>query len=178
MKRIVVVAMAFAIAGWAVGGSALAQQNAPGWGMGGMGSMGAGPSAPHYSMHYSWFGPGQGRSCFMMTDENGAFPSIEQRLDFMRTTIGITEAQLPQWNAYAQAVGRSLETMRAAYQTMMNTMMSLNFVERFNLQLNAMNSHLAQLQQVTPALSAVYAVLTPEQKAKADGVFRSMGCYP
>ncbi|MEQ1669383.1 MAG: Spy/CpxP family protein refolding chaperone [Hyphomicrobium sp.] len=145
-------------------------------GMGGMMGYSMGQSGPGY-MHFGWFGPGAMNACFMATGENGAFPSLDHRLEFIAKNLAITDAQVPQWTAYTTALKRSVETMQAAHQTMMANIMNMNFVERFNVQLNAMNTHLAQLQQVAPALSAVYTVLTPEQKAKADQMFRAMGCF-
>lgn len=143
---------------------------------GGMHGYSMGQSGPGF-MHFSWFGPGSMTGCFMTSGENGAFPSLDHRLEFIAKTLAITDAQMPQWTAYATALKRSTATLQAAHQTMMAQLMNMNFVERFNAQLTAMNAHLAELQQVAPALAALYGALTPDQKAKADQLFRAMGCF-
>lgn len=169
-----------------------AQTAGAGPGMGGMagmgysmgGGMGSGSMwGPGSMWGYGWMGPGAAGSqgfmagCFMVTGENGAFPSLDERFRFLKSSIGITDAQAPEWDNYEAAVKRSLVATQAAWQTMMANMMSLNFAERFSRQLEALNAHIANLQQVMPALARVYGTLSPEQKARADGLFRSMGCF-
>lgn len=113
----------------------------------------------------------------MATGDNGNFPSLDERLNYIHAALMISQAQQPQWQAFALALKRSQETMQAAYRTMMNNLMNMNFVDRFNTQLNAMNAHMAELQKVVPALATLYGVLTVEQKTRADELFRSMGCF-
>ncbi|HMN36094.1 MAG TPA: Spy/CpxP family protein refolding chaperone [Hyphomicrobium sp.] len=144
--------------------------------MGGMGLAGSYSPNHFMMMHGGWFGPGS-MGCFIMDGTENAFATLEQRLEFIRSMLAITESQRPQWEAFAGAILRSRETMRSAYQVMMNNMMNMNFADRFNQQLTAMNAHLTQLQQVAPALNALYGVMTNEQRQKADNLFRSMGCF-
>lgn len=158
------------------GGMGAMGGSSPGMGHGMMGGMGPGMMWGH-----GWMGHGRSPSgfmagCFMITGENGAFGSLDARFMFLRTNIGITDAQAQKWAAYENAVKNSLTATEAAWRTMMENLMSLDFAERFRRQLEALNAHLASLQQVLPALAEVYATLTPEQRMRADGLFRSMGC--
>lgn len=158
--------------GSGMSGSGMSGMMGMGFGMGGMPG-----TPPPFMMHHSWFSPGNMGGCFMATGENGAFPNIDERMNFIQLSLSITDAQRPQWEGFVNAIRRSQETMQMTYQTMMGNMMNMNFVERFNQQLTAMNTHMAALQKVAPALAAFYGVLTPEQKTRADGLFRSMGCF-
>ena len=48
--------------------------------------------------------------------------------------------------------------------------------DRLNAQIAAMESRVAALKEVKPALEKLYAALTDEQKKKADEVLTGMGC--
>ncbi len=145
-----------------------------GMGMGGMGmgGMGMGGMHPGFSMHHSWFGPGMA-GCFMMAGDPAM---LAQKLNALRDALSLSATQASQWDAFANAVMRSHETMQAAYQTMMSNMMNMNFAERFTKQLEAMNLHMAEMQKVSPALVALYGALTPDQKARAEAQFHALGC--
>lgn len=158
--------------GMGMGGMGMGGMGMGGMGMGGMGGMGMGGMHPGFSMHYGWFGPGMA-GCFMT---GGDAAMLTQKLNALHDALALSDAQKPQWDAFASAVARSHDTMQAAYQTMMSNMMNMNFAERFTKQLGAMNVHMAEMQKVAPALAALYAVLTPEQKARAEAQFHALGC--
>jgi hypothetical protein len=65
-------------------------------------------------------------------------------------------------------------------QTMHNTMMSASSpatpVERLDRHISAMESRLQSLKEVKPALSALYAALSDDQKKTADDLLTGMGC--
>ncbi len=143
-----------------------------GMGMGGMGMGGMGGMHPGFQMHHGWFSPGMA-GCFIT---GGDAAILAQRLNALHDALALSTAQKPQWDGFASAVVRSNETMQAAYRTMLANMMNMNFAERFNKQLEAMNLSMAELQKVAPALAALYGVLTPEQKVRAEMQFRALGC--
>ena len=49
-------------------------------------------------------------------------------------------------------------------------------VERLDLHISAMESRLQALKEVKPALSALYAALSDDQKKTADDLLTGMGC--
>jgi hypothetical protein len=66
----------------------------------------------------------------MMMGQNGMAmmaKHIEGRLAFLKTELKITDAQLPLWNAFAQA----LRDNATAMQTMPHAMMGMSKVRRF-----------------------------------------------
>ncbi len=145
----------------------------PGMMQGPMPGFGHGPGAgPGPGAGFGWM-----HGCFMMTGENGYFPSLEQRLDFLKAQIGLMEAQKPQWDAYAGAVKRNVEAMQGAWQTMWANMMNLNFPERFGKQVESMNRHHAAMQDVASSLTALYGVLQSEQRQRAEYMLHMMGCF-
>lgn len=152
----------------------------PGWGGGQwrQGQMHPGMMHPG-QMPGPGHGPGFGmmHGCFMVTGENGYFPSLDQRLEFLKAQIGIMEGQKAQWDAYTSAVKRNVESMQGAWQTMWANMMNLNFAERFGKQVEAMNKHHAAMQDVAGSLSALYGALQSEQRERAEFMLRMMGCF-
>lgn len=166
--------------GWSGGWGQMWNGGGPGWG-GGWGQMWGGPMQPGM-MRGQMPGPGPMPGhvhmfgCFMMTGENGAFANLDQRLEFLKVQIGVMETQKPQWDAYAGAVKRNVESMQAAWQTMWSNMMNLNFAERFGKQMEAMGKHHAAMQELSTALNALYVSLQSEQRARADGMLHMMGC--
>lgn len=171
------------VAGMLACGSAVAlAQQGPGRGPGMGPGMGMGPGT---GMGPGMMGPGMGGmfrgmggpmgGCGMMGLEDGK-AYTDGRLAFLRAELGITEAQKAAWDGYAAAFRKNLEGMQAARQTMMSGTMPTSPVERLDLRLAMMESRLAALKELKPALGTLYAALGEEQKKKADDVLTSMGC--
>jgi predicted nucleic acid-binding Zn-ribbon protein len=99
------------------------------------------------------------------------------RLAFLKAELGITDAQKSAWDAYAAALQKNFENMQA-----MHTAMSQSFesektpVERLDLRISAMQTRLAALNEMKPALGALYATFSDEQKKKANDILTGMGC--
>ena len=158
-------AMAFAAA-LAVGGfAAIAQQTGPmdqgmrdmPMGRGMMGMMG---DCPMMGM--------------MMGADTSTF--VEGRIAFLKAELAITDAQKGAWEPYAAALKKNLQGMQVMRQTMMKVMEAKTPVERLDAHIVAMDGRLASLKEVKPALAALYAALSAEQKSKADQILTGMGC--
>ena len=100
----------------------------------------------------------------------------EGRIAFLRAELAITDAQKSVWETYAAALQKNLQGMQAMRQTMMKVMEAKTPVERLDAHVTAMDSRLASLKEVKPALTALYAALSTEQKKKADQILTGMGC--
>ena len=116
--------------------------------------------------------------CPMMGMMMGADPSTfaEGRIAFLRAELTITDAQKAVWEPYAAALKKNLQGMQAMRQTMMKVMEAKTPVERLDAHIAAMDGRLASLKEVKPALAALYAALSAEQKKKADQILTGMGC--
>jgi len=125
---------------------------------------------------------------------------IEGRLAFLKTELKITEAQAPQWNAYADALRANAKRMGELMNEMMSsgmmgqgmtmgqgtmdgqgmkmqgqpgTMMSLP--DRLNWAEQHMTAHMEMLQAIKGPTTQLYAVLSEEQKRIADQLLGPMG---
>ncbi len=166
-------AIAIIAAGWLVASPARAQMmmgpgSGPGmmYGPGGPGRMGPG------------FGPGMMGGCPMMgmTTDGQALTFAEGRIAFLKAELGITDAQKSNWDAYAEAIKRNLQSMQGMWQTMKTLYETKTPVERLNAHIAAMDSRLAVLKDVKPALEKLYVALSADQKKKADEILTGMSC--
>ena len=95
-------------------------------------------------------------------------PMMEGRLAYIKADLEITEAQMPAWDAYADAVRVRHTTMESMHADMMKAKESGSALERMDARLKAMESMVDSLKALKPSTEALYAVLTDEQKKKAD----------
>jgi LTXXQ motif family protein len=116
--------------------------------------------------------------CPMMGMMMGADTSTfaEGRIAFLKAELAISDAQKAVWEAYAAALKKNLQAMQAMRQTMMKVMEAKTPTERLDAHIAAMDGRLASLKEVKPALAALYAALSDEQKKKADQILTGMGC--
>ena len=179
--------LAFAISSislLAVSAAGLAQQpddgksQSPGMGMMGHGMMGSGMMGPDMMGRGGMMGM-MGGGCPMMgmMGGEGNMPSFaEGRIAFIKAELAITDAQTSVWDAYSAALRKNLESMQAMRTTMMGAMQAASPVERLDRHITAMEARLQSLKEVKPAMAALYAALSDDQKKKADGLLTGMGC--
>ena len=82
--------------------------------------------------------------------------------------LGITEAQAAAWKEYAEAVKSRMSGMQSMRQEMMSAMQSGTALDRVKARTKMMETMIASMKAMNPALEGLYKVLTDEQKKKAD----------
>lgn len=166
--------VSFVAASLILAGSALAQQpptepQVPARGQ--PGTM-MGPGMMGHSDWALWMmGPG-GLHGMMAPDMIQAF--AEGKLAFLKSLLGITEAQSGPWNTFADAVRAQVKSMAESQQKRMPTtgQPKSTLPQWVDLHLQMMEEHLAAMKKIKPALDALYQALTPEQRQKADQLIR------
>ncbi len=102
-------------------------------------------------------------------------PSVDQRIQTLRTQLAITPEQEPAWNAFAQkmrdnaAATELLARQRSAALPSMNALQNMRSYARIS------HEYAADADRLVAAFAALYAVLTPAQKQAADTLFRQQG---
>jgi len=153
--------------------AANAQQGMPGMMQGGgmpMGHEGMGHEGmmSHEGMgHEGMMGPG------MMMCRMGEH--VEGRLAYLKTELKITDAQMPQWNAFADAFrasGQKMVQQCAMMKEHSGAMMSADLLERLNMMEQHVTMHLDSLRAIKAALQPLYAVLSDEQKKTANEIMK------
>jgi len=90
---------------------------------------------------------------------------IEGHIAYLKAELGITDAQLPTWNAFADTMRQSANAMRSA---MTGSTMPTTAPERLDAMIAMMSARLDSLKSIAAAEKALYAELTDAQKKSAD----------
>jgi hypothetical protein len=96
------------------------------------------------------------------------FEHIEGRIAFLKAELAITDAQMPQWNAFADAIRAGAKGMRESMSKMMQAGMPAAAPARADAMLQMMTARLEAMKEVASAGKALYEVLTDSQKKAAD----------
>lgn len=115
-------------------------------------------------------GGGMGQMMQMMGGGTAMAPfsHIEGRIAFLKAELVITDAQSPQWSAFADALRERAKTMRDLMASMMQAGQPSNSADRLDSMVKMMSVHLDSIKTVAAAEKGLYAVLTDTQKATAD----------
>jgi hypothetical protein len=112
--------------------------------------------------------PREGGGMTMMPGQH-----VEGRIAYLKAELGITDAQLPQWNALADAMRESGKSMRVAMAANMGSGMPSAAPARSDAMIAMMTARLESMKKTSEAGKALYAVLTDAQKKSADELMMS-----
>jgi LTXXQ motif family protein len=93
---------------------------------------------------------------------------IEGRIAFLKAELDITDAQQPQWNAFADAMRAQAGKMRTMHEQMMQRGMPETWPDRLAHMERMLSVRLDAVQAMEEPVRALYAVLSPEQQKKAN----------
>jgi hypothetical protein len=121
-------------------------------------------------------GGGMGQMMDMMgamsagRDEWGMMPfaHTEGQIAFLKTELEITDAQLPQWNAFADALRASTTGMRKAMANVMKSGTLTRAPARADAMVQMMTAGLESTKTMAAATNALYMALSDSQRAMAD----------
>ena len=107
------------------------------------------------------------------------FRRIEGQLAYYRAELRITDAQAPQWNAFADAVrARSDQLRQAVMQAMQPAAQPATAPQQIERRIALLSAQLDAMRAVSAAAGPLYAVLSEEQRRTADELmaehFRAM----
>jgi hypothetical protein len=153
------------------GAGGMMGQGAPGMmnqGMMGQGMMGGCPmmGGMGQGMMMGWGMQGMMNPAMMGMTMGG--PAVQGRLAYVKAELGITDAQTAAWDGYASAVNVRVTSMQGMHADMMQAIQTGSAMARMDAHIKAMESMVESLKALKPATEARYAVLTDEQKQKAD----------
>ena len=102
---------------------------------------------------------------------------VEARLAYVKTALKITEAQAPQWEAYANVVRKHAQQADQRFQERRARMEQgaerkrPTAIERLERRQQFMTVALNRTSELLAVQKPLYAALSPEQKQVADEVF-------
>lgn len=100
-----------------------------------------------------------------------ASPAVETHIKNLRTELGITAAETPQWNAFAAVMRENATAMETLYRQRSQNVASMNAVQILESYRDFAQMHVTDLDRLVPAFTKLYAVLSPEQQKTADALF-------
>jgi hypothetical protein len=98
---------------------------------------------------------------------------IEGRLAFLKAELKITDAQLPFWNAFAQAMRDDASTMQAMPHPMMGMNKAATLPDKLAERETMLTARLEAVRKLKTAADPLYAALTADQKKTADEIMLS-----
>ncbi len=126
-------------------------------------------------------GPGMGGMMGMMMGGGPMMgmmatgPMMEARLAYQKAELSITSAEEEAWGNYVAAFRMRGAAMQSMHADMVQIMQSGNAMARLDAHIKAMETMVDSLKALKPATEALYAVLTDDQKAKADQLLGGCG---
>jgi hypothetical protein len=159
--------------------------SAQGYGPGMRGGPGYGPGMMYgpgrrefgYGPGMMGFGLGMMLECMLGFAPDGQVSSfVDGRVAFLKAELGITDSQKSVWDAYAEAIKRNFQSMQGMRQSMKSIFEATSTTERLDAHIIIMEDRVRALKDVKPTLANLYAVLSEDQKKKADEILINMGC--
>ena len=97
---------------------------------------------------------------------------VEARLAYIKTALKITDAQTPQWNAYADQVRKNARDTEQRIQSFQSQRKEgrqrPTVIERLERQQSFLSAAVTRLNELLAVEKPLYAVLAPEQQRVAD----------
>ena len=100
---------------------------------------------------------------------------LEGRIAFLRAELGTTEAQAPQWEAFAQALRDSAAKLKQA-QAAAPQATAADFLQRAELQEQWLSARLEGLKEIKTAFAGLQTVLSEDQKKTAEALLTQPVC--
>ncbi len=101
-----------------------------------------------------------------------AAAKVEQHIRRLHGQLGITPAQQPQWDQFAQVMRDNAAQIAQASADRLAHVDALDAADNMQSYARLAQVHAANMQKLASAFQSLYAGFPPAQKQLADGVFR------
>jgi periplasmic protein CpxP/Spy len=98
--------------------------------------------------------------------------AVDQRIRALQSELGITEAQMPLWTAFAQAMRDNAASTDALFTQRAKAVASLSAVDNMHSYAQIARAYADNTERLATAFDSLYASLTDTQKQAADTLFR------
>ncbi len=98
---------------------------------------------------------------------------VEGRIAFLKTELKITDAQLPLWNGFAQALRDNATAMQGMPGGMMGTSQGTTLPDKLAARETMLSGRLDTVRKLKAAAEPLYAALSADQKKTADDIMVS-----
>ena len=98
--------------------------------------------------------------------------AVEERIHALQKQLGITEAQMPLWDAFAQAMRDNAASTDALFAQRVGSVATMSAVDNMHSYAQIARAYADNTQHLAAAFDSLYASLTDTQKQAADTLFR------
>jgi hypothetical protein len=98
--------------------------------------------------------------------------AVDQRIRTLQSQLGITEAQMPLWNAFAQAMRDNAASTDALFVQRAGAVATMSAVDNMHSYAQIARAYADNTERLATAFDSLYASLTETQKQAADTLFR------
>jgi hypothetical protein len=97
---------------------------------------------------------------------------VDERIAKLQSQLGITEAQLPFWSAFAQAMRDNAASTDALFAQRAGTVATMSAVDNMHSYAQIARAYADNTERLAVAFDGLYARLSDPQKQAADTLFR------
>jgi periplasmic protein CpxP/Spy len=98
--------------------------------------------------------------------------AVDQRIRALQSQLGITEAQMPLWTAFAQAMRDNAASTDALFTQRAHAVTSMSAVDNMHSYAQIARAYADNTERLATAFDSLYASLTDTQRQAADTLFR------
>jgi hypothetical protein len=98
--------------------------------------------------------------------------AVDQRIKTLQSQLGITEAQMPLWSAFAQAMRDNAAATDALFTQRAGAVATMNAPDNMHSYAQIARAYADNTERLATAFDSLYASLSETQKQAADTLFR------
>jgi cytochrome c551/c552 len=98
--------------------------------------------------------------------------AADQRIQALRTQLHVTDAQTPQWNAFAQAMRDNATSTDALFRQRASSAATMSALDNMKSYAKVARAYADNTEALATAFEALYGVLSDQQKQAIDTLFR------
>ena len=98
--------------------------------------------------------------------------AIDQRIKTLQSQLGITEAQMPLWSAFSQAMRDNAAATDALFTQRAGAVATMNAPDNMRSYAQIARAYADNTERLATAFDSLYASLSETQKQAADTMFR------
>lgn len=98
--------------------------------------------------------------------------AVDQRIRALQSQLGITEAQMPLWSAFAQAMRDNAAATDALFTQRAGAVATMNAPDNMHSYAQIARAYADNTDRLAAAFDSLYASLSDTQKQAADMLFR------
>jgi periplasmic protein CpxP/Spy len=98
--------------------------------------------------------------------------AVDQRIKMLQSQLGITEAQMPLWSAFAQAMRDNAAATDALFTERAGAVATMNAPDNMHSYAQIARAYADNTERLATAFDSLYASLSDTQKQAADTLFR------